>query len=1450
MIDAIIGFSIRNKFIVLLFVGALVAWGGYSVTQLPIDAVPDITSNQVMIITQSPNLAAEEVEQFITAPLEINMANLPNIKELRSISRFGLSVITVVFEDGFDIYTARQLVTEQMNKAAKDIPAGFGQPELAPITTGLGEAYQYFIRLLPGYESKYNLADVRTAQDWIIKRQLGGIPGVIEVSSYGGWLKQYEVAIDPEKIRSMNLSVAEVFDAIQKNNENTGGSYIEKGPNALYIRGEGMAKSIEELEKVVIRTTDNLPVLVGDVAKVGFGHAVRYGALTGNGKGEVAGGVVLLLKGANSYASVERIKEKMKEIQISMPEGMVIEPFIDRSRLIDRAIHTVTKNLIEGGLIVIFVLVLLLGNLRAGLIVASVIPLSMLFALSLMNVFGVSANLMSLGAIDFGLIVDGAVIIVEAILHFIHLKYKDTKLSQTQMDDEVYNASTKIRQSAAFGEIIILMVYVPILALSGVEGKMFRPMAETVIFAILGALILSLTYVPMASAFFLSKNVVHKKTFSDKIIEFVQRGYHPLLAWTLKMRWIVLGVTVLLFSASIWLFGTLGGEFIPELQEGDFAIEARIAPGSSLTQMVKTCTQAEKVLLKFPEVKRVVTRIGSSEIPVDPMPIEAADIIVVLTERDSWTSATDQEGLAILMEEKLSQIPGLSVDFQQPIQMRFNELISGVKSDVAIKIFGENLGILFDKANEVANNISKVEGVTDVKVEQTEGMPQILTHYKRDKIAQYGVNISDLNTAIRTAFAGEKAGVIFEGEKRFDLVVRFDEKYRVDIENLRHLYVELPNGMKVPLEEVADIQLQDAPMQISREFAKRRIFISFNVRGRDVETTVKEVQGILDKRVKLPEGYFYKYGGQFQNLQEAKDRLLIAVPIALGVIFILLFFTFNSLKQSIMIFSAIPLSAIGGIAALWIRDMPFSISAGVGFIALFGVAVLNGIVLICYFNQLEKEGEQDLLQRIFKGTEARLRPVLMTAAVASLGFLPMALSTAAGAEVQRPLATVVIGGLVSATLLTLFVLPVIYSLFAGKVKLGGIKTEHITPILILGILFGSIFIPKAETKAQNSQTTEVYDLQKILDYAAANSQLIGLSNNEIDQQKSLRKSSTDLGKTNVTMQYGHTQDAIGLDYTGSIVQQIPFPTRFSAQRGVYNSLIGQAEKTLESRKNQLFRDLKTAYYELYHTTQLLQLVKRQDSLFSNFSKAAGLRYKSGETNQLENVTAISRSQEIKNRLYLLSEDVEIGKANLKRLMNKSDGLEINFTETFKKSNASLVTLEKLTVDNNPNINVLKQTVEVRKRQIGLEKAFTMPDFTVGYFNQSISRVSNLQFVEAGLAVPLFYRPFQARIQAARLAEKVASSTLAYQITLVQGELNIQLQQLNKLNRSLEYYNSFALPQSEELLRNANRSYVNGEIGYIEYVTASIQAYSILENYLFTTHQYNLTLISIEALSGI
>jgi heavy metal efflux system protein len=1050
MIDNLIFFSIKNKLIIGIFTLALIIWGSISLTQIPIDAVPDITNNQVQLITKAPSFSAQEIEQFITAPLELTLANLQNVEEIRSISRFGLSVITVVFTDEMNGYLARQLVNEQIKNV--DIPAEMGIPEMTPISTGLGEIYQYVIHPKKGFETQYSATDLRTIQDWIVRRQLAGTPGVVEVNSFGGFVKQYEVAVNPEKLRAYDLTILEVLHALETNNENTGGSYIEKNAYAYFIRGEGMVSQLADIEQIVVKNINNLPVLIKDLAQVQFGSAMRYGAMTRNAQGEVVGGIVMMLKGANSAQVIANVKTRIAEIQKTLPKGLIIEAFLDRSDLVSRAIDTVTTNLIEGGLIVILVLVIFLGNLRAGLVVASVIPLAMLFAIAMMNLFGVSANLMSLGAIDFGLVVDGAVIIVEAILHRLHLHQSLTPFPSPKERGEltpplsegvggrllggvnqlVYEATVQIRKSAAFGEIIILIVYLPILALVGVEGKMFRPMAQTVGFAILGALILSLTYVPMMSAWVLNYKISHKKNFSDYLMAFIQRQYNPIIFFALRRKTVILSIALGLFVASLLIFNTLGGEFIPQLDEGDFAVETRLMTGSSLSQTIETSTQAEKILLKFPEVKQVISKIGTSEIPTDPMPLEANDLMVILKDKKEWTTTHDKEDLANRMRDSLAVLPGVNFEFQQPIEMRFNELMTGIKSDVAIKIYGEDLNTLFAKANECAKFIRPIAGVGDLKVEQIVGLPQMLVKYDRRKIAQYGLNIKDLNATLQTAFAGKIAGYVFEGEKRFALAVRFDKQNRQDIENLKGVYVSLPNGKQVPMEEVAQIEYVNAPVQISRDDAKRRITIGLNVSGRDVESLVQEIKSVLAQKVKLPAGYYFKFGGQFENLEKAKARLMIAVPMALVLIFSLLYFTFNSFKQSILIFTAIPLSAIGGVLALWLRGMPFSISAGVGFIALFGVAVLNGIVLIGYFNQLAKEGVHNLHRRVLLGTQVRLRPVVMTAMVASLGFLPMALSHGAGAEVQKPLATVVIGGLITATLLTLVVLPVLYVLFEKK----------------------------------------------------------------------------------------------------------------------------------------------------------------------------------------------------------------------------------------------------------------------------------------------------------------------------------------------------------------------------------------------------------------------------------
>lgn len=1063
MFQKLITYSIRHKLVIGVLSIALAIWGVWSLMHLPFDSTPDITDNQVQVITQAPSLGAQEVEQYVTTPVEMALANIPRIQERRSISRSGLSVITLVFDDAADIYWARSQVSQVVEQLEKELPKNT-ETEMGPIATGLGEIYHYTIRAKEGYEHKYSLTQLRTMQDWIVRKQLSGTPGVAEVSGWGGYVKQYEVAINTDQLNASGVSVNEVFEALQRNNANTGGSYIEQNSNQYYIRGIGVVKNLEDVANITVKTVNGTPIKVSDVAKVQLGHATRFGAVTRNGEGEVVAGIAIMLKGENFQEVIKNVKERINQIQKSLPEGVVIEPFIDRTNLVDRVEGTIARNLIEGGLIVIFVLVIFLGNWRAGLVVASVIPLSMLFAFGMMKTFGIDGNLMSLGAIDFGMIVDSAVIIVEAVVTHIntgHFSQPEVRaaylaqcqnggaatpfaLTQKQMDEEVHFSASRIRQSAAFGEIIIMIVYIPLMTLVGIEGKMFRPMALTVFFAILGAFILSLTYVPMASSLMLSRKVHTRKTFSDRVIEKLQAWYRPVLDWVLARNKDVITGAVALFCVSVVGFKFLGGEFIPSLEEGDFAVEMSMSQGTSLSQMVESCTKAEKLLKKeYPEIKQVVSRIGSAEIPTDPMPVERADIMIALKPKAEWTSAKTTPELMEKMEETLSAIPGLEAEISQPIQMRNNELLTGIKQDVAIKIFGDDLDVLTQQAGKVKRMIEDVPGVSGIFVEEVAGLPQIQVKYNHEKMAAYGVSVDDISEILETTFAGAVAGSLYEGDKKFDIVLRMDPSQR-NVESLEQLSIPLKDGTDIPLSQVADIDYSPAPAQVSHEDGARRIYVGFNVKGRDVQSTVEDIQEILDEKLKLPDGYYYNYGGEFENLQSATNRLMVVIPIALVIILLLLYATVKNVRESLFVFSAIPLAAIGGVWALWLRGMPFSISAGVGFIALFGVAVLNGIVLIGQMNQMQREektadklsafsGVTELIHhRIIESCMVRLRPVLMTALVASMGFLPMALSQGDGAEVQRPLATVVIGGLITSTLLTLLVLPAIYKTFTKK----------------------------------------------------------------------------------------------------------------------------------------------------------------------------------------------------------------------------------------------------------------------------------------------------------------------------------------------------------------------------------------------------------------------------------
>lgn len=1450
MLNKIIQFSIKNKLIISLMVLVLIGWGAYSVKQLPIDAVPDITNNQVQIITSSPSNGAEDIERFVTYPVEQTMSTIPGIEEIRSFSRFGLSVVTVVFKEDVEIYWARQQVNERLSQAIESIPKGMGKPELAPLTTGLGEIYQYIIYTKKGYENKYNATELRTIQDWIIRRQLLGVEGIADVSSFGGYLKQYEIAINSDKLKSMNISINDVFKALEKNNQNTGGSYIDKKPNAYFIRSEGLIKSIKDIENIVVKTNDNsIPVLISNVAEVRIGAATRYGAMTRNDEGEVVGGVVMMLKGANSSKVITDVKERMLQIKKTLPEGVVIEPFLDRTKLVDNAISTVTKNLAEGALIVIFVLVLLLGNLRAGLIVASVIPLAMLFAISLMNLFGVSGNLMSLGAIDFGLIVDGAVIIVEATLHHLGLRKNQNTLSQLQMDEEVYQSSSKIRNSAAFGEIIILIVYLPILALVGVEGKMFKPMAQTVSFAILGAFILSLTYVPMMSALFLSKTINHRKNISDKIIGFFQRIYTPALNFALKARVMVVAVAVGLLVLSLVIFHYLGSEFIPTLEEGDFAVETRVLTGSSLSQTIDAATKSAKVLkANFPEVKEVIGKIGSSEIPTDPMPVEACDLMIILKDKSEWTSASTRDELAEKMQATLEQnIPGVSYGFQQPIQMRFNELMTGARQDVVVKIYGEDLNKLSKYAKQVGRIANQIEGAQDVYVEQVSGLPQVVIKFNRDKIAQFGLNVEDVNTAIRSGFAGEVAGLVFEGEKRFDMVVRLEQESRQSLDDIKNLFITAPSGNQVPLTQLADIVFEQGPNQIQRDDAKRRIIVGFNIRRRDVESIVKEIQAKIDTDVNFETGYYPTYGGTFENLQAANARLTIAVPIALLLIFFLLYLTFSSVKHALLIFTAIPLSAIGGILALWLRGMPFSISAGVGFIALFGVAVLNGIVLISEFNRLKKEGMTDMIEIIKTGTAIRLRPVIITALVASLGFLPMAFSNGSGAEVQKPLATVVIGGLLSATLLTLLVLPILYIWFER------IKTKKIKPaigIIAFFLLFGGTV--NAQVKAIS--LTEAKQL------ALQNNQLLISGNLEIDFQQTLKKGATEIPKTDVSLLYGQTNSIERNDNNISIAQTIPFPTVFVANSALANANIKGAQLKLEKAKSELLYQVVQAYTNLQYLNTKARLLTQQDSIYQGFLNSASLRYKTGESNLLEKTTAQNQWFEVKNLLKQNEADIAIYTSQLQFLTGVKEQL------TLSETDLKILTFELLIDSNatsrNASLKSIQQEIEIAQNAQKLASAKSLPDITLGYFNQSLIGTQNIngqdvyfggskrfQGVQLGLAIPLFYGSYRSKIKAAGINQQISETNAKLFESKLTGAYQQAVQEYSKNRETLLYFQTSALPNATLILKNSQLAYQGGDMSYSEYLINLKNVNSIRENYLMAILKLNQSVNTLVFLNG-
>ncbi|WP_339922520.1 CusA/CzcA family heavy metal efflux RND transporter [uncultured Cyclobacterium sp.] len=1435
MLERIIKYSIQHKLIVLLFSAAVIAFGSYSLTEIPIGAVPDITNNQVQIITTSRNLATEDVEKFLTYPIELEMANLPNVNEIRSVSKFGLSVVTVVFDDKIGTYLPRQLIAEKIKAAEEQIPPGFGQPFMGPISTGLGEIYQYVIEVDSAYKDQYSLTEVRTIQDWIIKRQLSGIPGVIEVNTWGGYLKQYEVAINPEKLRSLNITVAQTFAVLEKNNSIAGGGYIEKTNQAYFIRGEGLASSLEDIENIVIENRNGVPIFIRDVAEVGFGKATRFGAITGNGEGEKVLGQVMMLKGANSKVVINAVKQRVEEISPSLPPGISINPFLERSELIDKTTYTIAENLILGCLIVIFVVVLLLGNLRSGLVVASVIPMCLLFSLSLMYIFGVDANLMSLGAIDFGIIIDGAVIIVE----FIAFKITSERSSllhlpkaerQNRIDKITHIGASKMMHSAIFGQLIIIIVFIPILSLVGVEGKMFRPMALVFCFALIGAIIFCFTYVPVMASLFIKPTDPNKKNISSGLITFLEDRYRPAILWSLRQKRIVVGVAFALLVSAIVLFSQMGGEFIPTLDEGDFVIQPVLKTGTSLTNTIEIITKMENILKEFPEVDQVVTRIGAAEVPTDPMSMEESDVIIKLIPRGDWVTADNKDDLANKFKEALSEIAGVEYEFTQPIEMRFNELITGVRADLAIKIFGEDLDILYEKGLEVGKAIQNVEGAVDITVEKVAGLPQMSVKYDRLKIAKYGLNVADLNDILTMGFAGKSAGTIFEGEKRFDLMIRYDENHRKDIDNIESASIQLPNGNQLPLREFAEITYTKGPAQISRDNTKRRIVVGVNVRNRDLESVVEDVQGIINSEIKLPVGYTIDYGGQFENLRTAKNRLIIAVPIALVLIFVLLYFAFNSVKEALLIYSAIPMATVGGVALLYIRDMPFSISAGVGFIALFGIAVLNGIILIEEFKELKANGVNDINRRILLGTKNRLRPVLLTAATDALGFLPMAISTAAGAEVQRPLATVVVGGLITSTILTLIVLPILYALFEKRRPFAQGKIPKIAVTLLL--LLSIPLLSKAqEHKIGITQAVEI---------AVQNNLGLKASQQRIDQSDQLIGSAIDIGKTELYYskdQNNLAPNDLALDVWG-IQQSLQFPTVYGAQRKVMQ---GKSQLVRDKYEMDLFlltKEVTRTYYENIYWQEMLKNYLYLDSLYTQFQHAATRRYDQGESNYLEKLTADTKKKEISLMLNRIRESIK------KSVIDLNQWLQSDSTYMVQDERLERIALSPLRMEEHPTINFYTDAMKLSGSNYNLERQKLLPDLNLSIFqgmNNGAGRQTYSGF-HLGVAVPLWFGYQKSKIAAAKTEIRIMESERNnYEIQL-ESRYQALLSDLKHFEEELNYYVETGKKLAEETLFHANEAFQNGEINFLQYTQFLENSKTIESNYLHSLFQYNNTVL--------
>ncbi len=1447
MLEKIIDFSIRNKLIVILFTLTLAAYGVFAILKIPVGAVPDITNNQVQVITTSGNLSTQEIEQFITAPVELEMANLPGVVEIRSISKFGLSVVTIVFNDQIGTYLPRQLIAEKIKAASANIPEGFGTPSMGPITTGLGEIYQYILDVKPGFEGKYSAMELRTIQDWIVKRQLSGISGVVEVNSWGGFLKQYEVAIDPARMRSMNVTLMEVFGALEANNSISGGAYIEKTNQSYFIRGDGQVKSLEDIENIVVKNSGGIPVLVKDLSVVHFGYANRFGAITANGQGEKVLGQVMMLKNANSKLVINEVKKRVAEVQKNLPEGVFINPILERSELISRTSFTVVENLVLGCLIVILIVILLLGNIRSALVIASMIPLALLFTISMMYIFGIDANLMSLGALDFGIIIDGAVIIVE----FIAIRITSGKAAynrlqgderQALIDKITFKGASRMMSSAVFGQVIILIVFIPILSLSGVEGKMFRPMALSFSFAIIGAMILGLTWLPVAASLFLRPEKERRFNPSKWIMNLAYRSYTPAMRWSCNHKGIVLGLAFSSLILTGFLFLRMGGEFVPTLDEGDFVIQPVLKTGTSLSKTVEMTTRMENILIKaFPEVDQIVCRIGAAEVPTDPMSMEEIDMIIKLKPRGEWVSAKNKEELADKFKEALSVIPGIEYEFTQPIEMRFNELITGVRADIAIKLFGEDLDYLNKKAVEIKSLVEDVPGAADVILEKTAGLPQMSVKYNRSRIAYYGLDSKTLNRYLAMAFGGETAGVVFEGEKRFDLVIRLQKQDRTDIGNIRNLQVPLPNGEQIPLNELAEITYSEGPAKISRDNTHRRVVVSVNVRNRDLQSVVEDIQTKIDKNITLEPGNYIAYGGQFENLKNATSRLMVAVPVALLLIFIFLHFAFKSFKDAVMIFTAVPLATVGGVLALWFRGMPFSVSAGIGFIALFGIAVLNGIVLIEHLKELHHGGLTDLRELILKGTKERLRPVLLTAAAAALGFLPMAISTGSGAEVQRPLATVVIGGLITSTLLTMIALPLLFEIFNNVkgIQLWPLRFIRKTKPVVIGLILMTF------STVAFGQTKQI-SLEEAIQMAVQNNREINAYALKIDESNALKRSAFSIDKTLVY--YGKDENNIAengypLNVFG-VEQNFNFPTLYAAQKKANSISTSIAETEFYKQKQLLTKEVSQTWYEIIYLMNKQRIYQKIDSMYSGYIGVAEKRYQKGDISRLDMLNSTAKQQQINVLINELKYNLKNENQKLRSLIQTDSTFEVPM------QNLDMVKIKEVIPDSTAGIQLLKMQTDYQNAMIKVERNRLYPDISLGYFNgtNSYSGSKNYQGFQFGLGIPLFFSEQNAKIKSGKIAVEINENMKASELSMLKAKQASLMNEIWKYQESIDYYNTSGKQLSEEIIRTTERTYMVGEIDFFQFVMSIENALSITRDYYQNVSKYNFLALEINYLT--